>query len=533
MLALLLQTLLLLTVSYFVGAFAGCLIRRTFFAHTLEPKLVPVRATVSATPTPVVREAPAAPGRMPAPVPQPAPMARDDAATRFERALTGQGQPTPPAPTPVPQPVPRAPIPAPVGCRCRRSSCQNPCCRWRRSPSYLPRPSRLRCRWWRWPPRSFRPRPWSRQLPLPRPPPRWLPPPLLLRERHRHRRRRRRPSSIFRRRQAPAARPASRHQCGPAPVTPVTPVPRAVVPAPVAPAPQSVTAAPSTTVVADDLTMIRAIDGDLQKQLGALGVKRFAEIADWKPQDVARVAATLKVPGRIEQENWIEQAQILAKGGETYYSRRKARGETTSSTPTPDEGERVVVRVPATSRPAEPAPAAERRARRSSGSCSGLGRSRRCGGQGCAGSAARPPPRRQSLRRAAGSRRSATEGRRSRSVRCAGCARRCGTCRRRRRARGRHGAGFAAADQRHQRGSGAPAQRAGRDQVRAGRGLDAERRRPLRSPARVRGADQARELDRAGADPGAWRRDCIRAGDGSPAERGGAAQPARRGDPRA
>ena len=71
--------------------------------------------------------------------------------------------------------------------------------------------------------------------------------------------------------------------------------------------------------------MIRAIDGDLQKQLGALGVKRFAEIADWKPQDVARVAATLKVPGRIEQENWIEQAQILAKGGETYYSRRKAR----------------------------------------------------------------------------------------------------------------------------------------------------------------------------------------------------------------
>ena len=139
---------------------------------------------------------------------------------------------------------------------------------------------------------------------------------------------------------------------------PVAAAPRVVVPAPVAPVPQAVPAAPSAAVVADDLTLIRAIDGDLQKQLNGLGIKRFTEIAAWKPQDVARAAAALKVPGRIEQENWIEQAQILAKGGETYYSRRKARGETTSSTPTPDEGERVVVRVPATSRPAEPAPVA-------------------------------------------------------------------------------------------------------------------------------------------------------------------------------
>lgn len=95
----------------------------------------------------------------------------------------------------------------------------------------------------------------------------------------------------------------------------------------------------------------------MQKALNGLGVKSFADIAGWKPEDVARVAGALKIPGRIEQENWIEQAQILAKGGETYYSRRKLKGELPTSRPTPDEGERITVRVPAAMRPTDPMPA--------------------------------------------------------------------------------------------------------------------------------------------------------------------------------
>ncbi len=95
----------------------------------------------------------------------------------------------------------------------------------------------------------------------------------------------------------------------------------------------------------------------MQKSLGGLGVKSFADIAGWKPEDVARVAGALKIPGRIEQENWIEQAQILAKGGETYYSRRKLKGELPTSRPTPDEGERITVRVPAAMRPTDMSPA--------------------------------------------------------------------------------------------------------------------------------------------------------------------------------
>ena len=52
------------------------------------------------------------------------------------------------------------------------------------------------------------------------------------------------------------------------------------------------------------------------------------------------------VKGRVEQENWLGQAQILATGGETYYSRRVDRGM-----PVPDFVE------PASLAPAAPRPA--------------------------------------------------------------------------------------------------------------------------------------------------------------------------------
>ena len=56
--------------------------------------------------------------------------------------------------------------------------------------------------------------------------------------------------------------------------------------------------------------------------------------------DIGRIGDALGLGGRINQENWIEQAQVLAKGGETYYATRRARGEAASAAPTPDEGER-------------------------------------------------------------------------------------------------------------------------------------------------------------------------------------------------
>jgi predicted flap endonuclease-1-like 5' DNA nuclease len=146
---------------------------------------------------------------------------------------------------------------------------------------------------------------------------------------------------------APAAHPvlpSAMGSSGPATVT------ASVTPAPAAPPRPAVSVAAATV---DDLTRIRAIDGALHSALNGMGVRSFADIAAWKPDDVTRIANSLNVPGRIEQENWIEQAQILAKGGETYYSRRKSKGEQPSAKPTPDEGDRITIRVPAATRPME------------------------------------------------------------------------------------------------------------------------------------------------------------------------------------
>jgi predicted flap endonuclease-1-like 5' DNA nuclease len=74
----------------------------------------------------------------------------------------------------------------------------------------------------------------------------------------------------------------------------------------------------------DDLTRIRAIDIEIQKRLRDIGVTTFAAIAKWSPADIARVSQTLGYAGRIEAENWIEQAQILAQGSTGIEAQRKA-----------------------------------------------------------------------------------------------------------------------------------------------------------------------------------------------------------------
>lgn len=95
-------------------------------------------------------------------------------------------------------------------------------------------------------------------------------------------------------------------------------------------APRQPVAVPTPAPVAEppqDLKRIRLIDAATESALSRVGVFRYAQIAAWTAADVARVATHLGVGDRINEENWIEQAQILAKGGETAYARRRARGE--------------------------------------------------------------------------------------------------------------------------------------------------------------------------------------------------------------
>jgi len=90
---------------------------------------------------------------------------------------------------------------------------------------------------------------------------------------------------------------------------------------------------------AQDLKRIRPIDGELEARLNKLGTRRYEQIAAWMQPQVRRISEALGLGNRISKENWIEQAQILAKGGATHYAARAARGEVANAAPTPDEGE--------------------------------------------------------------------------------------------------------------------------------------------------------------------------------------------------
>jgi predicted flap endonuclease-1-like 5' DNA nuclease len=120
----------------------------------------------------------------------------------------------------------------------------------------------------------------------------------------------------------------------------------ASTPAPVAPpAPTAAvtTPKPATTVAApvgmpQDLKSIQGIDAATEARLNGLGIARFEQIAAWTRSEVERIGQALGQKGRIARQNWIEQAQILAKGGQTLFSLRRARGERSTAVPTSDEG---------------------------------------------------------------------------------------------------------------------------------------------------------------------------------------------------
>ena len=102
-----------------------------------------------------------------------------------------------------------------------------------------------------------------------------------------------------------------------------------------------------------------AIDAATAAALDRLGIHRYDAISRWSRGDLERIAQALGIRRqRMNRENWIEQAQMLASGGETHYARRRARGETASASPTADQGERrkLVAQPPPPPRRAPAAP---------------------------------------------------------------------------------------------------------------------------------------------------------------------------------
>ena len=77
----------------------------------------------------------------------------------------------------------------------------------------------------------------------------------------------------------------------------------------------------------DDLKRIRGVGTLIERKLNAMGYTTYSDVANWSRAEVDRISHKLDFHGRIERENWIEQARILASGGQTEFSRRIDRGD--------------------------------------------------------------------------------------------------------------------------------------------------------------------------------------------------------------
>ncbi|WP_297774789.1 NADH:ubiquinone oxidoreductase [uncultured Roseovarius sp.] len=79
---------------------------------------------------------------------------------------------------------------------------------------------------------------------------------------------------------------------------------------------------------ADDLKQIKGVGPKLEMLCNELGFYHFDQIAGWSADEVAWVDANLKgFKGRVSRDNWVEQAKILAAGGETEFSKRVEGGD--------------------------------------------------------------------------------------------------------------------------------------------------------------------------------------------------------------
>ncbi len=73
-------------------------------------------------------------------------------------------------------------------------------------------------------------------------------------------------------------------------------------------------AAKAEPAASDDISLISGVGDVLAKKLAGEGISFFKQIAEWTPEDVADYDAKLDLKGRIEREEWIEQAKELMAG---------------------------------------------------------------------------------------------------------------------------------------------------------------------------------------------------------------------------
>ena len=77
----------------------------------------------------------------------------------------------------------------------------------------------------------------------------------------------------------------------------------------------------------DDLKLIKGVGPKLEKLLHSMGFYHFDQVAAWSSDEVAWVDENLEgFKGRVSRDTWVDQAKILAAGGETEFSSRNNKG---------------------------------------------------------------------------------------------------------------------------------------------------------------------------------------------------------------
>ena len=71
----------------------------------------------------------------------------------------------------------------------------------------------------------------------------------------------------------------------------------------------------------DDLKLISGIGPKIEGILHSLGIYTFAQVASWKKEQREWVDGYLNFKGRIERDDWVKQADALARGGVEEYIR--------------------------------------------------------------------------------------------------------------------------------------------------------------------------------------------------------------------
>ncbi len=85
--------------------------------------------------------------------------------------------------------------------------------------------------------------------------------------------------------------------------------------------------ADTASATPDNLKLIRGIGPQNEGWLNELGINTFRQIAGWSSKDEVYFGDVLAFPGRIEREEWVKQAKVLAKGGSTEFAKRVQSGK--------------------------------------------------------------------------------------------------------------------------------------------------------------------------------------------------------------